>query len=110
MTGTDRELRDHLEQVQARARMTGDELQSALRTAYDLQNQLQAARAQIATLEQTLTEVQTKADESAEVRDLLAAAITTRFTVVPSGEGFGKTTLIAVIALLLFLLFLFGHR
>ncbi len=100
----DRELRDHLEEVEARERATREELQSALRAAYGLQRQLATALARVSELETSVTRLEERAAESAEVRDLLAASMTTKFSPVPNAAaatGFAST--VAVVALLVFL-------
>lgn len=73
----DRPLRDELERTQA-------ELDSALKTAYRLQLELATARRDLGRLRRALAVQAEEAREAAEVRDLLAAAMTSKFKPVPN--------------------------
>ena len=65
------------------------------------------ANRDITALEATRDALETRAEESAEVRDLLAAAMTTKFTPVSLPASMTRfPTALSVSALLVFLIFL----
>jgi hypothetical protein len=72
---SDRELRDALEKSQMRERATQADLQHALQTALDLQTRLENA-------DRLIAELRIRADESVELRRVLAAAMTAKLAPV----------------------------